>query len=86
MTEIGVAELKARLSEYLRTVRRGHEVVVLDHDTPVARIVPYRASGTLRVREPSGRYGKPSDVPMPPPLNLSGDIVDLLLEDRNSGR
>lgn len=86
MKRVGVADLKAKLSEYLRAVRRGHEVIVLDRDTPVARIVPYRTSGALRVREPTGRYGKPSDVPMLPPLKLKGDPADWLLEDRNSGR
>jgi len=36
-----VAELKAKLSAYLRRVQRGEEVVVMDRDAPVARLVPY---------------------------------------------
>ena len=39
--QVGIAELKARLSEHLRAVRKGRTVTVLDRDTPVARIVPY---------------------------------------------
>jgi prevent-host-death family protein len=35
-----VVELKARLSEHLRLVKAGHEVVVTERGIPVARIVP----------------------------------------------
>ena len=86
MKKTGVADLKARLSEHLRAVRKGEEVVVMDRETPIARIVPYKTSGAFRVREPLRTYGRPFDVPMPPPLELTGDPVDWLLEDRNSGR
>ena len=41
MKRAGVAELKARLSQYLARVRRGDTVVVYDRDTPIARLVPY---------------------------------------------
>ena len=41
-TEVKIAELKSQLSEYLRLVRSGNEVVVKDRDTPIARIVPYK--------------------------------------------
>lgn len=37
---IGIRELKARLSEYLRDVKRGSTVIVTEHGRPVARIVP----------------------------------------------
>jgi prevent-host-death family protein len=37
---VGIAELKSRLSEYLRRVRRGARITVLDRDTPVARLEP----------------------------------------------
>ena len=39
---VRIAELKARLSEYLRAVRRGETIAVMDRDTPVAQIVPIR--------------------------------------------
>ncbi|MGN6592463.1 MAG: type II toxin-antitoxin system Phd/YefM family antitoxin, partial [Terriglobales bacterium] len=34
MTQVGIAELKANLSSFLRRVRRGESVIVLDRDTP----------------------------------------------------
>lgn len=84
MKKVRVAELKARLSEYLRSVRRGHELTVLDRDQPIARIVPYGQADPLVVREPLRRYKKLGDVPLPPPLRLKVDAVELLLEDRRS--
>jgi prevent-host-death family protein len=38
---VGVAELKAKLSAYLRRAQQGEEIVVLDRDAPVARLTPY---------------------------------------------
>jgi prevent-host-death family protein len=84
MKTVGVAEFKARLSEYLRAVRRGHEITILDRDQPIAKVSPYTGSGTLVVREPGVAYAKPSDVQMPPAMRLRVDPVDLLLEDRGS--
>src|SRR5438309_2184879 len=37
MDTVGIAELKARLSEHLRAVRRARTLTVLDRDRPVAR-------------------------------------------------
>ncbi len=38
MKKVNVSELKSKLSAYLRAVRAGHEVIVLDRNLPVARI------------------------------------------------
>ena len=40
MTTASISELKANLSRYLREVRRGNEVEVLDRGAPVATLVP----------------------------------------------
>ena len=40
MKTVNIAELKNRLSLYLNEVRAGHEVLVRDRNTPIARIVP----------------------------------------------
>lgn len=83
---VNIAELKARLSEYLRHVRAGRELVVYDRNQPVARVVPMNAPRIpLVVREPASGYGaRLGDLKMPPPVNLPVDPVELLLEDRNS--
>ena len=51
--QVGIAELKSRLSEYLRTVRRGETIYVLDRETPVAQSVPVRRKSALRIRKPA---------------------------------
>jgi prevent-host-death family protein len=40
MRTVRIAELKDHLSEHLRAVEAGDEVVVTDRDRPIARIVP----------------------------------------------
>ncbi len=87
MKSVRIAELKSRLSEHLRQVRRGSSITVLDRDTPVARLVPYEDDGAaLTVREPARDAPRLRDVPLPPPLELHHDAVELLLEERQGGR
>lgn len=78
MKTVGIAELKARLSEHLRAVRKGRTITVMDRDTPVARIVPYTAE-PLETR-PSTR--RPSAAPIPPPPSAKTDSLAVLLGDR----
>ena len=81
---VRVAELKARLSEYLRAARAGHPVTVCDRDTPIARLVPYHPQ-----REPLGSR-KPiralREVVLPPPLGRPIDSLAALLEERQTSR
>ena len=81
---VRVAELKARLSAYLRAARRGHPVTVCDRDTPVARLVPYQPeAGAMSIRHAIRRLG---DVVLPPPLSRKVDSLSALLEERQSSR
>jgi prevent-host-death family protein len=86
MKTVRIAELKARLSEYLRAVRRGETIAVFDRDTPVAQIVPVRDRTALRIRKPAPAARRPNQVPLPRPLKLELDVVELLLEERQSHR
>jgi prevent-host-death family protein len=78
MKTVRIADLKARLSEHLRAVRKGRSITVLDRDTPVARLVPY-AREPLEVRRATRHV---RDLPAPPPATTATDSVSLLLEDR----
>lgn len=40
MKSVKIAELKDKLSEHLRAVEAGEEVIVTDRNRPIARIVP----------------------------------------------
>jgi len=78
MSNVRIADLKARLSEHLRAVRNGGIVTVLDRDTPVAQIVPY-AAPSLEVRKASRRL---RDLKLPPKPGKRTDSAALLLDDR----
>jgi antitoxin (DNA-binding transcriptional repressor) of toxin-antitoxin stability system len=82
MKRVGVAELKARLSEHLRYVRRGRPLLVLDRDRAVARLLPVEGEDELEIREPAPGAPRPADIPLPPPLGLAVDPEAWLLEDR----
>ena len=86
MKQVRIAELKARLSQYLRTVRRGESLAVMDRDTPIAQIVPVHEGSRLRVRTPAPGAPAPGRVPLPKPAKLGVDVVQLLLEERQSHR
>ena len=86
MKAVRIAELKSRLSEYLRAVRNGETISVLDRETPVAQIVPVRERVALRVRKPAAGSPAPNRVRLPKPLTLDVDIVDVLLDERQSHR
>lgn len=79
MKKVGIADLEARLSEHLRTVRRGQTLTVLDRETPVARIVPYYAETSLEVTR---AIRKPTELRLPPPPAKPTGSLAQLLEDR----
>ena len=78
MSKVGIAELKAHLSEHLRSVRNGGTLTVLDRDTPIARIIPY-AIQPLEIRKAKRRL---RDLKLPPKPAKRTDSVALLVEDR----
>jgi prevent-host-death family protein len=83
----GVAEFKARLSEYLRAVQRGRHITIQDRDRPIAQVVPYgEPGGRIAVRVPVRTYRTLGDIKFPPPVKLSIDPVALLLQERRRDR
>ena len=86
MRQVRIAELKARLSEYLRAVRSGETIAVLDRATPVAQIVP--APGGVHCGCGSAAPDAPPlhRVPLPKAGRVKGDVVRLLLEERQNHR
>lgn len=98
MPAVNVAELKNRLSHYLRFVRRGQTVLVRDRDRVIARIEPagggdVRGGGdAARLTELEGRgilrRGRGAITPAVwarrPPVDA--DAVAALLAEREDGR
>jgi prevent-host-death family protein len=82
---VNIARFKAQLSAYLRTVRKGHELVITDRDRPVARVLPYSEAppkGALQVVEPRLDPAGLKRLRFPPVRGVKTDVVSLLLEDR----
>jgi prevent-host-death family protein len=89
MNTVKIAEFKSHLSEHLRQVKRGQTLIIMDRNTPIARVVPYSddmQAGLLQVRKPLPQSPKLHQIPLPPPLRLRKDIVQWLLEERQGER
>ncbi len=81
---VKVAELKAKLSEFLRAARAGHGVTVCDRDTPIARLVPYSPQAEpLAVRRAMRAL---HSVALPKPIGRRIDSLAALLDERQSSR
>ena len=98
MRRVAISELKAKLSEYLKAVRAGEEVIVTDRGKPVARLAPISGPAetesrlrmlvrTGQVRPPDVDGGIDSDLiaALRPRVPDAG-VVDALLEERREGR
>ncbi len=86
MKQVKIAQLKMRLSEYLREVRRGATISVLDRQTPIAQIIPIRARPGLTLRKPPAGSPTPGQVKPAKPAKLRLDVVELLREERQGFR
>ncbi len=98
MVRVKIGQLKNQLSRYLDLVRGGDEVLVLDRDRPVARIVPLditvprEGADAARVdrlerggliRKGGGRH--PAWLGTRAPVRISGGLLAELLSDREQG-
>ncbi len=93
MTTVSVSELKAHLSRYLREVRRGGEVHVLDRGRPVARLTAIGETASSPTDEHRQRLIEagilrpgtthPATVLDEAPLDLPSDLRRAVDEDRD---
>jgi prevent-host-death family protein len=84
---VGVRDLKASLSAYLRRVSEGESVVVTDHGRPVARLVPPDVPEGLSRLIREGRLnwtGRRLVAPRMRPKLRSGrtTLAEIVLRDR----
>jgi prevent-host-death family protein len=87
--QVGIRDLKARLSEYVREVKGGATIVVTEHGRAVARLVPEPPS--LRARllalAETGEVawnGEPFAPPRPKArVRGTRTLADLIVEERN---
>lgn len=96
MRRASISTLKARLSEYLRMVRNGEDVIVTDRGIPVARLTPLEPAerqdahsrGLIEAGLVRGAEGSlPDDFwDRPRPRDPEGWSLRALLEERAQGR
>jgi prevent-host-death family protein len=86
MKSVKIAQLKSELSRYLRDVRRGEPLTILDRMTPVARLVPMDTGDDVVITVPAPSAPAPGKVRLPAPLRVARDIVTLLLAERQAHR
>jgi prevent-host-death family protein len=87
-----VVQIKARLSEYLRLVKGGAELIVTERGVPIARIVPLddaerKSTRRLRLARAGlvkpGRGRVPKLLQVPPQGDPVGSsVLDALLAER----
>jgi len=97
MRTANITEAKNGLSALLDRVRAGESIIIVDRGTPIARLEPVVAhpdqSGRLQRLERAGLLRIGAD-PYPldllrqpaPRLSESGSALEILLDERRSGR
>jgi prevent-host-death family protein len=88
MDSVTVAELKAKLSHYLREVRSGRSFTVVSHGIPVAVLGPHEATEAVELEVIAPDPGAPAlSAPVlgHPPAGLP-DAVQLLRTWRDQDR
>jgi prevent-host-death family protein len=96
MTTATVSKLKASLSEYLRRVKAGEEVLVSERGRPIAKLVPVTGGDSLPdhlaemarqglVRVGARRLSR-AFWSLPRPRDPKATVRRALLEEREQGR
>jgi prevent-host-death family protein len=83
--EVGIRELRADLSRWIKRVQEGEEVVVTDRGRPVAHIGPSTGHRKLDQLIAEGRATparRPWTGPPPKPIKTKGTVSDLIKEQR----
>jgi prevent-host-death family protein len=97
MKSVGIADLKASLSEHLSRVKAGEEIIITERGKPIARIQRLAGIGTYsprmekliaqgRVRPPDEVMDVESFLAGPWPEDPSGAVLAALLAEREEGR
>lgn len=84
MRSVKIAELKSQLSRHLRDVQKGESLIVLDRETPIARVIPIDAGDDVTITLPASGAPPVGKIKLPVPPRIAVDVVELLLADRSS--
>jgi antitoxin (DNA-binding transcriptional repressor) of toxin-antitoxin stability system len=98
MKSVGIRDLKNRLSEYVREVRGGEEILVTDRGQVVAELRPPRPPEARASVHPGlaalarrgilvlGRPNAPDLYDSLPPIMVTGSAAELLAKEREDRR
>ena len=82
--DVGIRELKAKLSEYVASVAQGGRVTVTDRGRPVAELVPISSQSELERGVEAGWVDPPRRNKLGEPTLFESDrsVADVVDDDR----
>ncbi len=95
MEKVTISQLKNNLSAFLKKVRAGESVLILDRNRPVARLVGVAGQGPADDRlarlESEGLVRRalgpiPKELLEEPPPKPGKSVLEALIEERRAGR
>jgi prevent-host-death family protein len=91
MAEVGVAQLRRELKDWLDRARSGDEVVITDRGRPVARLSGIDIAPLLDRLTDEGRISGPPDAPRPDVrgrrrVRADGSVAELVVTERDARR
>lgn len=87
--KVKVSEFKVHLGRYLKEVKSGNEITVLDRETPVAKLIPFVEEPSLEIIPPSLNWAETDAAWKEKTKDKSATVLkksslDYLSEDRDS--
>lgn len=91
MAEVGVAQLRRELKDWLERARSGDEIVITERGRPVARLCGIDVAPLLDRLTGEGCISGPSRMPRPSArgrvrTRATGAVADLVVADREGRR
>jgi prevent-host-death family protein len=91
MAEVGVAQLRRELKDWLERARAGDEVVVTERGRPIARLSGIDVAPLLDRLADEGRISAPPTAPRPTAtgrqrVEAIGGVADLIVAERAARR
>ncbi len=86
--EVGIRELRSRLSDYLDRVKAGEEVVVTERGRPIVRMHAVGVPSRYEQLVAAGVITPPSKPrgPLPPPVPTKGGVLEFLDDELRKSR
>ena len=90
-TQVGIREARINLSNYLKLVKNGNEVILTEHGRPVGKIVPIEkemlslAERIKRLEDSGILEREKKSYKIPPPIPVEDSIAKQMLQEDRKG-